>query len=897
MDIAFRAIFSQRFDRRIKLEIKMKNQVKIAIAASFLIGAACDAARAAEPHWTWCGWGGGGWFWSSAADPVDANTFYMGGDVNGLWKTVDGGRSWAFMNNGLPNYEVYSLAVAPSDRNTVYALTVDGVAVSTDGAKSWTHCIDTKRSGLNVGASRGGSIHALAVDYRNPRIVYAGGKNGRAVKSIDGGASWTEMDYLSSRKAEEGEIAKPVSGSGFGRIAVATNPNDWSNYIRVQKFLSQSGEDWSDAKTISANVFIPKDAPAGMAATIVVQSGGWAWKEGPMQTLKPGTWTELEYPLSLFADPGSVNMVHFVVRTNGKGYQGEIAVDAFVVKGGSKRIVLGEWDGADTEGWVVSPDQNTKSVTKSFKTSKAPAAAPSGAPVCTIAVSGANGQTVLLCQRQRGLFRSPDGGKTWRHLADAPAGARCVFWAGKSRPSTWYGAFDKNGFFVSNDDGLTWTSLNAPIPGDFGARDVVCSRKNPDLIYGIVGAGFGGYIASSADGGKTWAKTGSFKADNKGNPTLPGNGPTGGMSGLQNIAISPVNPDYLHMAGNWNPCFTHDGGKVWVESVRGADITCFHDIRHLGTETYGAAMDEGICMTTDGGRFWKALCPIKWKPGLSGHQWQVLPLKLPNGQTRIVSTVSPWAHNGDFPVKVIVSDDSGKTFVEAKGLPTYRTHLNTMWGEGHGRTLQADPTNPDVIYVGIDGDPENGHAGGGLFKSTDGGKTFTQMKNQPGSRRMMYGLAIDPTNPKRLIWGACGNTAGVYVSEDGGESWTKTPGLNDWIFRVEATDKGIIYAGGNQLYRSDDHGKSFRVVTNLKGVTICGIAWDPADENRVWIAGTTWSSNSDAPNTGVYETTDGCKTWHSITGDIGYRKPIVLRYNATTKELWAAGPAAFKLKR
>ena len=72
---------------------------------------------------------------------------------------------------------------------------------------------------------------------------------------------------------------------------------------------------------------------------------------------------------------------------------------------------------------------------------------------------------------------------------------------------------------------------------------------------------------------------------------------------------------------------------------------------------------------------------------------------------------------------------------------------------------------------------------------------------------------------------------------------------------------------------------------------------DPANENRVWIAGTTWSSNSDAPNTGVYETTDGCKTWHSITGDIGYRKPIVLRYNATTKELWAAGPAAFKLKR
>ena len=43
--------------------------------------------------------------------------------------------------------------------------------------------------------------------------------------------------------------------------------------------------------------------------------------------------------------------------------------------------------------------------------------------------------------------------------------------------------------------------------------------------------------------------------------------------------------------------------------------------------------------------------------------------------------------------------------------------------------------------------------------------------------------------------------------------------------------------------------------------------------------------------------TDGCKTWQEITGDIPYRKPVVLRYNATTKELWAAGPGAYKIKR
>ena len=111
------------------------------------------------------------------------------------------------------------------------------------------------------------------------------------------------------------------------------------------------------------------------------------------------------------------------------------------------------------------------------------------------------------------------------------------------------------------------------------------------------------------------------------------------------------------------------------------------------------------------------------------------------------------------------------------------------------------------------------------------------------------------------------------------------------------TKKGTIYAGGSQLWRSDDHGKSFRAVTKLNGVTACGIAYDPEDENRVWVSGTTWSSNADAPNTGIWETTDDCKTWQEITGDIPYRKPVVLRYNAMTKELWAAGPGAYKIKR
>lgn len=876
---------------------KAKALVKAKTVSKAAANAPAKMMPAAKTHWTWCGWGGGGWYWSSAADPVNADIFYMGGDVNGIWKTVDGGKKWFFVNNGLQNYGVYSLAVAPSAANVVYALTQDGVAASFDGAKSWKPCDDTRNKSLKVSAHRGGSVKAVAVDPKSPKTVYAGGANGRAVKSVDGGENWKVLNYLSARKPEAGEIADPVSGSGYGRLTVAVNSHDWANYVRIQKFINQNGEDWSGCEKVGVKVFLPKDAPAGMAATIVLQSGSWAWKEGAMKNLVPGKWTSVEYPLSTYTDPSKVQMVHFVIRTNGNGFKGEIGLDEFVVKGSKENVVLGEWNGAGADGWGVSPDNNTKSVTKAITSSKAPSVPVAGDPISCFAVSGANPKLVFLCQRKLGLFRSTDGGESWTHLKDAPQGASVVCWAGPIAPKTWYGAFGKSGAFVSTDDGLTWRNLSAPVDNGMGVRDVIVNPKQPKTAHVIVSQGFGGYIASTRDGGNSWAKTSKMKADNVYNPTLPGNGATAGMSGLENISLSPANPDRIHMAGNWNPCMSYDGAKTWVESARGADITCFHDIRHLGENTYGAAMDEGSFATYNRGETWKALFPLKWQAGMSGHHWRILPQKLKDGRVRIISTVSPWAHGRDFPVKVIVSEDGGKTFAEAKGLPDYRTHANTMWGEGHGRALCADPRNPDVVYLGIDGDPEKGHNGGGVFKSTDGGKSFKQLASQPGSRRMFYGIAVDPTDPKRIVWGACGATAGVYISEDGGESWNKVPNMNDWIFNVEVTKKGTIYAGGGQLWRSDDHGKTFRAVTSFPGATAIGIAVDPANEDRVWVSASTWSGNADSHTTGVFESTDGCKTWTDITGDIGYRKPLILRYNAETKELWAAGPAAFKLKR
>ena len=452
------------------------------------------AALAAAPHWEWCGWGGGGWFWSAAADPSDGNVFYMGGDVVGLWKTTDAGRTWQFKNAGLPNYGVFSLAVAPSDSKTVYALTEAGVAVSTNGAESWTHCTETKSSALNVIAKRGESIHALAVDPTDPKTVYAGGYSGRAVKSTDGGKTWATLAYTGS-------------------------------------------------SSFSAKV-----------NSIVVSEG----------------------------------------------------------------------------------DRNL----------------------------------VFVCNADQGLYRSTDAGATWTKVTGVPSGVRTIFWAGPKAPQTWYGAFGSNGVRRSTDGGVTWSEFGAPT-SSWPARDIVCRRDDPQTVHILYCQGFDCLIRTTRDGGTNWETGRNYIADHAANPTLPKKWGADTFSGLENLAISPVNPDHILAPGNWNPCFSRDGGQTWNESCRGADITCFHDIRFLDGSVYGAAMDEGTCRSADGGAQWTALFPLQWTEGLSGHHWRVLPQKLANGKTRIISTVSPWAGSQTYPVKVIVSEDGGKSFTEAKGLPAF----------------------------------------------------------------------------------------------------------------------------------------------------------------------------------------------------------------------------------
>jgi photosystem II stability/assembly factor-like uncharacterized protein len=140
--------------------------------------------------------------------PGDRNTYYFGGTGGGVWKTVDGGRTWKNVSDGFFGGSIGAVAVSDWDPNVVYAgggeVTVrgnvshgDGMWKSTDAGRTWTF----------VGLADSRQISRIRIHPKNPDLVYAavlghvfGLNEMRGVyRTKDGGAHWERVLYVSDR--------------------------------------------------------------------------------------------------------------------------------------------------------------------------------------------------------------------------------------------------------------------------------------------------------------------------------------------------------------------------------------------------------------------------------------------------------------------------------------------------------------------------------------------------------------------------------------------------------------------------------------------------------------------------------------------------------------------------
>ena len=878
----------------------MQRLHRFAAVTMVIVSVACTFAGAAEStkvpaestqvHWEPCGWGGGGYYWSAVFHPTRDGVIYLGQDTGGVSKSTDHGMTWRMVNDGLIGCSVYSLAVDRSNPDTVYAVTTEGLNKSVDAGEHWQFVSHSGPKEMRLTAERGVSVRALAVDPSNSNNVYAASPSGKIYKSVDGGQTWAVVWEKQSDAIDANAVFVQ-----FGGVNGAWFAGAWLNLAFPEGAKPQ------DAVGIGFSfrgdkVKIEKGKESKYYAQIKTAAGVMYQSKDLAEIFQDNQWHDVVLKAEDFIlDAASAKKFPEAPK---KPNWSEITRLDFACNGPMTPAAMGRFK---SFFFAFAGPEHDKLVTRTVRDFIANKvvqtygnirvmAAPPAKTVYSVAVALKNPALVVAATEESGAVLSEDSGKTWRELA-TPKRATSVMFA-DTDPNILYGCFGKDGVWKSTDKGNTWERKSEGIPDNAGIREVAISPENPLNVF-VICTGSGAF--SSADGGKTWQKLPPFAVDLDGNPTrhYGGNNPTQGWGRSTNITINPRNAKEMYIAQDWRSAWSGDGGVTWSERERGSDIVCNTDIRFSKGRVYAAGMDVGALVSEDNGKSWRQLWPQRYLREESGHCWRIA-VDTIDGVDRIVTAFSPWDSSPKLNV-IIVSDDGGKTHKLVKtGLPDYLPTKNTMWENGYIRALATDPVNPKILYAGIDGDPEPGKSGGGIFKSDDGGHNWKQLPNQPGSRRMFYGLAVDPTDSKRIFWGACNTGGGVWMTEDGGESWKNVFSKETWIWNVVVTKDGQIYTGGSNLWRSQDHGKTWTQLTHFTGRTVHGIEVDPRDSKTFWISA--WSKDR-LKGSGIYKTTDDGSTWTDITGDSPNRQPQILRFNPETNELWIGWVGLYKTKQ
>ncbi|HEU5411772.1 MAG TPA: hypothetical protein VFU57_12185 [Candidatus Acidoferrales bacterium] len=303
---------------------------------------------------------------------------------------------------------------------------------------------------------------------------------------------------------------------------------------------------------------------------------------------------------------------------------------------------------------------------------------------------------------------------------------------------------------------------------------------------------------------------------------------------------------------------------------------------------YVGAAAGGIFKTSDGG--------INWEP-IFDHQDVAAIGSLaiaPSAHNTVwAGTGEPFLIRPDYPMGdgIYKSTDAGRTW-QRMGLEL----------TGHIGRIVVDPHNPNIVFACALGQAYRPQKERGIFRTTDGGKTWQQVlfvNEDTGCSE----LSMDAHDPQTIFAGmwqveirtwalnSGGTGSGVYVSHDGGDTWSKVSGhglpdanvpLGKTAVAVAPSDSNRVYALIEEktpsLYRSEDAGKTWKLVNQQHVMSerapyYVRFAVAPDDENRLLFVSVGYSVSLDGGNTvsipgfGGGEASTGAPGYGSSGGD------------------------------
>lgn len=314
-------------------------------------------------------------------------------------------------------------------------------------------------------------------------------------------------------------------------------------------------------------------------------------------------------------------------------------------------------------------------------------------------------------------------------------------------------------------------------------------------------------------------------------------------------------------------------GLRWrfIGPLRGGRTKAIAGVADKPNRFYIGAVNGGIWRTDDAGRTWRQTFNARSTSSIGSIA------VAPSDDNVIYAGSGEGLQRPDLSVGngIYKSTNAGKTW----------QHLGLRHGE-QIPWIAVDPRNPNRLFVAVLGHPYGPNAQRGIFRSTDGGKTFQRVlyKNENVGG---YDVVIDPSNSKIVyatLWAARQAPwemtdsyeiagSGVYKSTDGGTTWSPLrdgfpPRLGRVELSIPASDPNRVYAAvdaptGCGIYRSDDGGAHFSLENSddrvcQRGDDLLAIAADPQHSSTVYVMTTsTWRS------------TDAGKTFVAIKGAPG----------------------------
>ncbi len=590
----------------------------------------------------------------------------------------------------------------------------------------------------------GGSVYSLALQPGDPRVMYAGVEGG-AYKSVDGGATWTEI----SRGLD---VASPVSSFAFD----AANRSTVYAAQGIGLYRSDDGgESWSEIGPRNTGAFDvathPTVSGTVYAATVLGlyratdgnQSGAVSWK--PLKRGLPQRYRAV----LVAVDPVAPN-----------------------------RLYLSVEDLEGSGGGLYRSDNGGNGWQRIYPGTANALAFDTRAPRTVYAAIGNE------------IFRSTNAGKSWKRLAMVTASSIETLVLDPARRNVLY-AGGSHGFFRSEDGGRTWTQLFTGLP--FGVfQAIAVSPTSPQTLFTGVYTDRRGGVYQSTDGGATW------RLSSRGLSALA----------IRSLAVHPRTPGTVWAVANSFLFRTTDGGATWVrqrpdgnnlvsrvfvDSVDGSRVFALLQIGTLrrsldGGQTWETAAAPpvslsllvfdpqtpstiytgggGLAKSTDNGATWTQLSGDAAR--LSTY---ALEISLSSPDTLYASGYI------DGQPAILATSDGGASWTRAdNGFP------------GFPGSLAIDRLVPTTVFaLG---------SSGNVYRSVNGGQSWSVFSNS-FRERVVFPLATSPVAPNLLyaaVW-----FDNVYQIATGANHWEKlgeSPGRVPFSDCVpDPTSSCRVYAG------------------------------------------------------------------------------------------------------